>query len=199
LDFGVLQHLIHGFPLSGPESGHTERHARTRDYRAKGVATVLFHPDFNRRLRNHTESADPFPFGSSERKRRSRAWAKAALTAGGDFHPALRTSAARNGRPAPKYDQPPTSGQAPLTRRIGMSPCRPDRASSQGRRGRDRVGASWFETALAPLLTMRVNDFAANTALVLRSPQQAGVSKDGLRRNCLSKLSSTCDSLGGSA
>jgi hypothetical protein len=26
------------------------------------VATVLFHPDFNRRLRNHTESADPSPF-----------------------------------------------------------------------------------------------------------------------------------------
>src|SRR6478752_6258190 len=29
-DFGLggfLQHLIHGFPLSGPESGHTERRA----------------------------------------------------------------------------------------------------------------------------------------------------------------------------
>jgi hypothetical protein len=25
----------------------------------RAVATVLFHPDFNRRLRNHTESADP--------------------------------------------------------------------------------------------------------------------------------------------
>ncbi len=25
LDFRLLQHLIHGFPLSGPESGHTER------------------------------------------------------------------------------------------------------------------------------------------------------------------------------
>jgi hypothetical protein len=23
--FRLLQHLIHGFPLSGPESGHTER------------------------------------------------------------------------------------------------------------------------------------------------------------------------------
>jgi hypothetical protein len=32
LKFGFLQHLIHGFPLSGPESGHTERraHAQTR-------------------------------------------------------------------------------------------------------------------------------------------------------------------------
>jgi hypothetical protein len=28
----VLQHLIHGFPLSGPESGHTERRA-TRNAR----------------------------------------------------------------------------------------------------------------------------------------------------------------------
>src|ERR1700716_2094941 len=51
--FWVLQHLIHGFPLSGPESGHTERRAA----RNAAVATVLFHPDFNRRLRNHTESA----------------------------------------------------------------------------------------------------------------------------------------------
>src|SRR3954447_26318327 len=51
----ILQHLIHGFPLSGPESGHTERRAA----RFAAVATVLFHPDFNRRLRNHTESADP--------------------------------------------------------------------------------------------------------------------------------------------
>src|SRR5438445_12469295 len=35
------------------------------------------------------------------------------LTAGGDFHPALRTSAARNGRPAGKYDETPRRGQAP--------------------------------------------------------------------------------------
>src|SRR5712664_4209138 len=59
LYLGLLQHLIHGFPLSGPESGHTERRAA----RNAAVATVLFHPDFNRRLRNHTESADPFSQG----------------------------------------------------------------------------------------------------------------------------------------
>ena len=29
LDFRLLQHLIHGFPLSGPESGHTERRQPT--------------------------------------------------------------------------------------------------------------------------------------------------------------------------
>src|SRR4029079_15837766 len=42
---------------SGPESGHTER--RLTHAKAWAAATVLFHPDFNRRLRNHTESADP--------------------------------------------------------------------------------------------------------------------------------------------
>jgi hypothetical protein len=85
-----LQHLIHGFPLSGPESGHTER--RAAHYAA--VATVLFHPDSNRRLRNHTESADPF---SQEEKKALAGLGYFTFTAGGDFHPALRTSAARLG------------------------------------------------------------------------------------------------------
>ena len=67
------------------------------------AATVLFHPDFNRRLRNHTESADPL-FHRDFRKNFPKKKALAGLgyvtlTAGGDFHPALRTSAARNGRP----------------------------------------------------------------------------------------------------
>src|SRR5258708_5091862 len=35
------------------------------------------------------------------------------LTAGGDFHPALRTSAARNGRPEAEYDQRQGRQQAP--------------------------------------------------------------------------------------
>src|SRR3954451_8797052 len=87
----ILQHLIHGFPLSGPESGHTERRAA----RNAAVATVLFHPDFNRRLRNHTESADP----SSGARKALAALGYFTLTAGGDFHPALRTSAARYERP----------------------------------------------------------------------------------------------------
>jgi hypothetical protein len=56
-----------------------------------GIATVLFHPDFNRRLRNHTESADP----SSKSKKALAGLGCFTLTAGGDFHPALRTSAAR--------------------------------------------------------------------------------------------------------
>ena len=48
---------------------------------------------------------------------------------------------------------------------------------AQGRRG--ECGALWFETALARLLTMRVWLRAACEDLILRSPQQAGVSKDG--------------------
>ena len=50
------------------------------------------------------------------------------LTAGGDFHPALRTSAARNERPAREYDESPGRQQAPLAWGIGMSPCRRNRA-----------------------------------------------------------------------
>src|SRR6202021_3667130 len=44
------------------------------------VATVLFHPDFNRRLRNRTESADPF----------SQADGKKALAGLGLGHPYRR-------------------------------------------------------------------------------------------------------------
>src|ERR1700733_1651116 len=59
--------------------------------KTRGVATVLFHPDFNRRLRNHTESADPSP----KSRKALAGLGFLTLTAGGDFHPALRTSAAR--------------------------------------------------------------------------------------------------------
>ena len=48
---------------------------------------VLFHPDCNRRLRNHTESADPADCSASARG----LWRSLAITAGGDFHPAPRT------------------------------------------------------------------------------------------------------------
>jgi hypothetical protein len=43
-DFRLLQHLIHGFPLSGPESGHTERdsHAQTRGtFRNRSLSSGL--------------------------------------------------------------------------------------------------------------------------------------------------------------
>jgi len=65
------------------------------------AATVLFHPDFNRRLRIHTESADPSSLVPPNRvPQKNKALAGlgyVTLTAGGDFHPALRTSAARLG------------------------------------------------------------------------------------------------------
>src|ERR1700761_212240 len=50
------------------------------------------------------------------------------LTAGGELHPALRTSAARNGRPDGKYGQTPASGQAASAWGISMCPCRRNRA-----------------------------------------------------------------------
>src|SRR5947199_8373574 len=87
----ILQHLIHGFPLSGPESGHTERRAA----RNAAVATVVVHPDFNRRLTNCTESADPSSLGTKA----LAGFGVSTLTAGGDFDPALRTSAARHDPP----------------------------------------------------------------------------------------------------
>src|SRR6202011_5927329 len=82
--FRRFLHLIHGLPRSGPESGHTERRAAG----PAAVATVLFHPDFNRRLRNRTESADP----SSRGIRRKKALAGLGyftLTAVVGFHLAL--------------------------------------------------------------------------------------------------------------
>src|SRR6266478_8401976 len=84
------------------------------------VATVLFHPDFNRRLRNHTESADP----SSKSKKALAGLGLSALTAGGDFHPALRTSAVRNERPDRKYDAGRRPQQACSAWGIRMVPCR---------------------------------------------------------------------------
>ena len=73
-----------------------------------GVATVLFHPDFNRRLRNRTESADPSPV----KKKALAGLGYVTLTAGGDFHPALRTSAARLSDRG-NYDEARARQQAP--------------------------------------------------------------------------------------
>jgi len=139
-----LQHLIHGFPLSGPESGHTERDSPTQTRGA--IATVLFHPDYNRRPRNHTESADP----SSQRGRKALAGlGYVTLTAGGDFRPALRTSAVRNGRPDGKYAQALTGPQAPLASGIGMSPCLPNRARGQAFIGGLFLRVGWWPSARA--------------------------------------------------
>src|SRR5579863_4029564 len=69
----------------------------TATHQGAAAATVLFHPDCNRRLRIHTESADPSPW----EEKALAGLGDFTLTAGGDFHPALRTSAARYERPGP--------------------------------------------------------------------------------------------------
>src|ERR1700730_6994914 len=56
-------------------------------------------------------------------RRRSRAWVLSTLTAGGEFHPALRTSAVRYGRPKRNYGQWPGRQQAPSSWGISMPPC----------------------------------------------------------------------------
>src|SRR4030088_1166404 len=61
------------------------------------------------------------------RGRRSRAWA-CALTAGGEFHPALRTSAARYERPARNYAEMRPNRQAPSPTNIPKK--HPDRRMS---------------------------------------------------------------------
>src|SRR5712664_1273597 len=65
-----------------------------------------------------------FPKGISKGRRRSRAWAYPPFTAGGDFHPALRTSAARYERPEGNYGEWPGRQQAPSSWGICMSLCR---------------------------------------------------------------------------
>jgi hypothetical protein len=84
-----LQHLIHGFPLSGPESGHTEQQA-ARNLRLSQPFSFIRTLTVGFGITPNLLTL--FPKGG---KRRSRAWVLSTLTAGGDFHPALRTSAAR--------------------------------------------------------------------------------------------------------
>src|SRR5215467_12862455 len=73
-----------------PESGRYGPQRTTRQ-RAPNLP-VLFHPDYNRRLRNRTESADPADCSAGARG----LWQSLAITAGGDFHPAPRTRSDRN-------------------------------------------------------------------------------------------------------
>ncbi|KRV70289.1 hypothetical protein AO721_02140 [Aeromonas veronii] len=69
------------------------------------VCLILFHPDYDRRLRHLTGSADPDP--AISQVERSRAPRVNRDTAGGELHPALRISAdslKKNGcRYQPKY------------------------------------------------------------------------------------------------
>src|SRR5258707_1955377 len=56
------------------------------------------------------------------REEGARGLGLSALPAGGDFHPALRTSAAPHGQPWGNYDGSPGPGQAALAWRISMAP-----------------------------------------------------------------------------
>jgi hypothetical protein len=55
------------------------------------VFAVLFHPDYDRRLRNLTESADPSRWNGKA----LAGLKEILLTAGGELHPALRTRPGR--------------------------------------------------------------------------------------------------------
>jgi hypothetical protein len=122
VDFGrifyfgsILQHLIHGFPLSGPESGHTERRAArmrpSRPFSFIRTLTVGF---------GITPNLLTLP--PHKRKKALAGLGFSTLTAGGDFHPALRTSAARVERPKGNYDERPGRQQAPSPWEICMWP-----------------------------------------------------------------------------
>ena len=107
-------------------------HGTTRRAQSAAAATVLFHPDFNRRLRNRTESADP----SSKAKKALAGLGFVTLTAGGDFHPALRTSAARYERPEANYAEARLCQQAPFASEICMSAMTADaKLAASGRLG----------------------------------------------------------------
>src|SRR6202012_4283347 len=110
------------FLLSRPESGHTERDSPHLPREAPASRPFSF-------IRTLTVGFGVAPnlltLLPKRGRRRSRAWAslKETLTAGGDFHPALRTSAARNGRPVPKYDEALTAGQAVRSPKPAIFPC----------------------------------------------------------------------------
>src|SRR5471032_1670314 len=56
------------------------------------TVAFLFHPDCDRRPWNHTRSADPSRRDSRRRREGARGLSRqVATTAGGEFHPALRT------------------------------------------------------------------------------------------------------------
>ena len=131
-------------PVVG-RTGPTGRHAM----RAPNLP-VLFHPDFNRRLRNRTESADPADCSAGARG----LWRSLAITAGGDFHPAPRTRSDRNPTDAintplakPRNDFPPARLHGFGVREVT------DRARWLERRDKNLIGLLRF--AALPCSTSR--------------------------------------------
>jgi hypothetical protein len=70
------------------------RDAESRNDPLRDAADMaaFFHPDCDRRLRHRTESADPRLLAKAAALAGWYAFARA-LTAGGEFHPALKTGA----------------------------------------------------------------------------------------------------------
>ena len=113
-----------GFPLSGPESGHTERRSRaqvrlSRPFSFIRTLTVGFG------IAPNLLTLLPQGFQGTEfqEKKALAGLGCFTLTAGGDFHPALRTSAARNERPEGTMANGRPRQQAPSPWGNRMSPC----------------------------------------------------------------------------
>src|ERR1700757_5025192 len=87
---------------------------------ARVAATVLFHPDFNRRPRICTESADPSPLEG----RRSRAWAHRPYRRWGLSPHPEKIGRLGMSRPAGKYDERSALQQAAWPGNFSWSPCR---------------------------------------------------------------------------
>src|SRR6201993_2929156 len=87
---------------------------------ARVAATVLFHPDFNRRPRICTESADPSPLEG----RRSRAWAHRPYRRWGLSPRPENIGRLGMSRPAEKYDERSALQQAAWPGNFSWSPCR---------------------------------------------------------------------------
>jgi hypothetical protein len=93
------------------------------------VSRVFFHPDCDRRPWLRTRSADPAPVGPARALAGSRSALHAAaptLTAGGDFHPALKTCTGHAGatqlRCPPRPDRRTDGkGRGPLRCRSGVA------------------------------------------------------------------------------
>ena len=119
------------------------RNDEPRAWIARVTATVLFHPDFNRRLRICTESADP----SLVKRRRSRAWAHRPYRRWGLSPRPENIDRLGTNRSDENYGQRPGSQQAALAWKILMVPMPGTRTaltpSPRASRGRDEQSSLW--------------------------------------------------------
>ena len=119
------------FLLSRPESGHTERDSprfpqkalASRPFSFIRTLTVGFGVTPNLLTLLPKEFPQAIPGEISEKKKALAGLGYLTLTAGGEFHPALRTSAARDERPDIKYGEARRCQQEPSPWGKRMSPC----------------------------------------------------------------------------